>query len=469
MHGLRLLFATAVMAGPIVGYPQSNAGVTVIDNPGGGTIAYAQLPAQHTVQGAMGKVLQYVHSRFGARPQVSRVMRGADGNSLAVTFSVKPTTGSTGEIAGLALVIVSASAPAQGAVLTDQADRFRTSVKSMLQQLGSQAGPQKSASDSPSTPSMPAPAPPQAQAPAPAPAPAPTPAAATSAAAAPAGKSEPPPPAAPLHQTPFPDGSGSLGLPDGWTITGTHWGEVIAKGPTPAGLHFNWQFAATERPQGGGGPGAPLVIPYSTDAGATFKAVMTQNLQRQHKTVPSIDILASAPVADHEYFVVANAGAVDGQVPLRTWAHVAISPLNNAGGYQITLYMINVPQQNADQTRGTAIAMFSSYKVNSDVVAAQIHAETQKQQQWFEHQQADYHARQQAQDQQFANYQRQQDVKDRQFAAFDNGLLNNTVVFDKDLNGHGTVSNDLADALVQADPNRFQEVPASDYVKGIDY
>jgi hypothetical protein len=78
-------------------------------------------------------------------------------------------------------------------------------------------------------------------------------------------------------------------------------------------------------------------------------------------------------------------------------------------------------------------------------------------------------AREQAQDQQFASYQRQEDAKDRQFAAFDNGLLNNTVVFDKDLNGHGTVSNDLADALVQADPNRFQEVTASDYVKGIDY
>ena len=93
MHGLRLFFAAALMAGPIVAYPQSNAGVTVIDNPGGGTIAYAQMPAQHTVQGAMGRVLQYTHSRFGARPQVVRVMRGADGNSLAVTFTVTPTTG----------------------------------------------------------------------------------------------------------------------------------------------------------------------------------------------------------------------------------------------------------------------------------------------------------------------------------------------------------------------------------------
>jgi hypothetical protein len=35
------------------------------------------------------------------------------------------------------------------------------------------------------------------------------------------------------------------------------------------------------------------------------------------------------------------------------------------------------------------------------------------QQQWFEHQQADYHARQRAQDQQFANCERQEDAKDR--------------------------------------------------------
>jgi hypothetical protein len=113
--------------------------------------------------------------------------------------------------------------------------------------------------------------------------------------------------------------------------------------------------------------------------------------------------------------------------------------------------------------------MFSSYKVNNDAAVAQIHSDMQKQQQWFQRQQADFHAREQAQNAQFAGYQRQEDAKDRQFAAFENGLLNNTVVFDKELNGHGTVSNVVADALVQADPNRFQEVSASEYVKGIDY
>jgi hypothetical protein len=63
-----------------------------------------------------------------------------------------------------------------------------------------------------------------------------TPARVTMAPSAPevAATSGPGAPAAPLHETPFPDGSGSIGLPDGWTITGAHAGEVTAKGPASA-------------------------------------------------------------------------------------------------------------------------------------------------------------------------------------------------------------------------------------------
>src|ERR1700689_3571668 len=140
MRRLQLISSAVVFAWCLAAGAQSNNGVTVIDNPGGGTIAYAQMPAQHTLQGALGKVLQYAHSRFGARPQISRVMRGADGNSLAVIFTVKPPDQGNQEIAGLALVAVSPSAPGKGAVLTDQADRFRSTVGPMLKQLQSGAG-----------------------------------------------------------------------------------------------------------------------------------------------------------------------------------------------------------------------------------------------------------------------------------------------------------------------------------------
>jgi hypothetical protein len=274
-------------------------------------------------------------------------------------------------------------------------------------------------------------------------------------------------PAAKLHVAQFPDGTGSVGLPDGWTITGAHTGEVVARGPGPAGMHFFWQFTANDR--GHGLLGNALQIPYGTDAGATLKAVFTQLAERQHHAAPSFDILANLHLVNQEYFVVVNVGAIADQPPLRAWAHVVIGPPNDQGNYQITLYVINVPLENADQTQGTAVAMFSSYKLNNAAVVAQIHSQMQRDAQWFARQQSDFHAREAAQDRQFASYQRQQDVQERQFAAFDNGLLNNTVVFDKELNGHGTVADDLADALVKADPNRFEEVPASGYVKGIDY
>ena len=48
-------------------------------------------------------------------------------------------------------------------------------------------------------------------------------------------------------------------------------------------------------------------------------------------------------------------------------------------------------------------------------------------------------------------------------------LRGNTVIRDNELNGHGRVSNDLANALVQANPSRFEAVPTSEYIKGIDY
>jgi hypothetical protein len=138
MNLRRLILSALFIVSPPIGVAQSNGPVTIIDNPGGGSIAYAELPLQHTVQGAMGKVLQYVSQRFGARPQVDRVMKSPDGNSLALTFTVQPPNGGQ-EITGLALVAVSESKPGAGAVLSDQSDRFRTTLKPMLKHLQQEA------------------------------------------------------------------------------------------------------------------------------------------------------------------------------------------------------------------------------------------------------------------------------------------------------------------------------------------
>jgi hypothetical protein len=457
---------------------QSNNGVTVINNPGGGTIAYAQMPAQHTLQGALSKVLQYVHSRFGARPQISRVMRGSDGNSLAAIFTVQSPGQGNQEIAGLALVAVSSSAPGKGAVLTDQADRFRSTVAPMLKRLQSGAGLLATGSSPASaTASAPALAPESPVAPAPTKTPS---GSDTSAATSLPAKGRPSAasgaPAAPLHQTQFPDGSGSIGLPDGWTITGAHAGEVIAKGPATAALHFDWQIPALDpndpRSRGLMRPGTAasfVDIPYGTDGANTFKAAYTQFLQKHGKSPPTIEIVDSSAVGPKEALVSARIGAVDGQGPTLALVDIGIGPPDNQASYVITVYIIGVPQDLAQQSQATVVAMLHSYKANQDVASAQIRADSQKTQQFTAQTLAEMQRRQAASDQQFAAFQRSQDAEERQFQAFDNNLLDRTVIRDTDLNAHGTVSNDLADALVNANPNRFQEVSASDYVKGIDY
>jgi hypothetical protein len=451
----RLYLLALVFACPLTAFAQASGGVTVIDNPGGGTIAYAQMPLQHTLQGALGKVLQYAHSRFGAKPQVDRVMRGADGNSLAVTFTVKSTTTGGQDIAGLALVAVSQSGPGKGALLFDQADRFRTTAGPMLNRLLSGAGLSAAGAGSQASATSASGAAPAAPAPI-----APSGSAASSTANSSA--KGPAAPAAPLHQTPFPDGSGSIGLPDGWTLTGAHAGEVTAQGPAPAALHFDWQISALDSndPRSlnlrrGVGAGSFTIIPYGTDGANTFKAAFTQFIQRQHKPVPSIDIIESTQLSPQETIVVADIGSMNGQSPTRDLIDVGIAPKNQLGGYLITLYIIGFPQQLAAQNQATVTAIFHSYKVNTGVQLAQIHADSQATQAFTQST--------------IARMNRNQDAQDRQFQAFDNNLLDRTVIRDSDWNAQGTVSDGLADALVKANPNRFQEVPPSQYIKGIDY
>jgi hypothetical protein len=455
MHRQKLFLVALSFAWPFIVAAQSNGAVTEIANPGGGTIAYAQLPQQHTLQGAMGKVLQYAHSHFGARPQITQVLRGSDGNSLAVIFTVKSTSQGGQDIDALALVAVSPSGPGIGALLSDQADRFRTTVGPMLKRLQSGTGLAAAGASTPAAASASGSGSP----------------AAVTAAKLPTGSgtsagspsSGPAAPAAALRQTSFPDGSGSIGLPDGWTIAGAHAGQVIARGPPPAGLNFDWQISALDpndpRSQNlrrGVSAASFVIIPYGTDGPNTFKSALTQLLQKQHKSVPSIDIVDSQQLSPQETKLVANIGAIDGQGgPTQAFVDIGTAAKNSMGGYLITVYMVSLPQQTAAQNRATVTAIFQSYKPNTTVALGEIHGDVQAAQNFTERT--------------VGIMESNQDAQDRQFQAFDNNLLDRTVIRDADLNGHGTVSNDLANALVEANPNRFQEVPPSEYVKGIDY
>jgi hypothetical protein len=347
--------------------------------------------------------------------------------------------------------------------LSDQADRFRSTVGPMLKLLQGGAGLAGTGSSSAGAPAQ-APTPTSGSTQATAPA-----SAAPSLAGPSAAVSSSPggaagaaaTPTATLHQTAFPDGSGSIGLPDGWAITGAHAGEVTAKGPGGAGLHFDWPIPALDpsdprsRGLGRGGAGSLVAIAHNTDAANAFKSAIAQLYQKRGKAPPTIEIVDTKRLSPQESLLVANVGAVDGQSPTRSFIDIGLGPLDNFGAYTIFLYTISFPQRIGEQAQPTVTAIFHSYKVNQDVALAEIRADNHKVQQFTQSTISDMN--------------RRQDAQDRQFQAFDNNLLDRTVIRDTDLNAHGTVSNDLAGALIDANPNRFQEVPPSEYVKGIDY
>src|SRR5262249_8475539 len=120
-----------------------------------------------------------------------------------------------------------------------------------------------------------------------------------------------------------------------------------------------------------------------------------------------------------------------------------------------SLYNVAVPAALAGQEANTVAAMFKAFKPDYRVVAGQINADSRLIAQNFANT-TDY-------------LNRLNDASERSTQATSDYLRGNTVISDSYLNGHGRVSDDVASALIAADPNRFQAVSSSNYIRGIDY
>ena len=89
-------------------------------------------------------------------------------------------------------------------------------------------------------------------------------------------------------------------------------------------------------------------------------------------------------------------------------------------------------------------------------------------------QHANWSASQESNTAQYSNSSDGQDTRARNNQGFDNYILDQTVVQDNNMYnngtiGHGAAWNSTADALVKADPNRFEYVDNPNDLKGMDY
>jgi hypothetical protein len=196
----------------------------------------------------------------------------------------------------------------------------------------------------------------------------------------------------------------------------------------------------------------------------------------------------------------------DGQGMKKLIDNFCITPLTQWGAYTIHRVYNIMTDDQSEREQNTVAAMMQTVKVNQQVMAQQtqqlLAQKQQSDQQWrdwgqqqsdriraqsqamqksnadrqagYDRQNAAYWDRQHSNAVQYSNSDDGMDTRARNNQSFSNYILDQTVVQDNNMDGngtigHGTVWNSTADALVKADPNRFEYVTQPNFWQGTDY
>lgn len=265
----------------------------------------------------------------------------------------------------------------------------------------------------------------------------------------------------------FPDGSGSMGLPPGWTVISAQLGDVLAQGPQGEKLRFGLVIPVIDptSPQAGVlmprgvAPGNFIVVPYSADAATLFTQGSAQIAQKQGRQAPTITIQSTrnlpANFGGKNFAVYGLVDAHDGRGAQAMVTQMIVTPPQVLGAYQMTVYEITAPPQVMANDSSTITAIYTNYNLNTQFVTAAVNAQI---------------AQSEIQEQQILDAaRRQSDQTEKSTAAFSNILLDQTVIRNTETGEHFTVSNQRADWLTRHNPYLFEEVPGSEYIKGVDY
>jgi hypothetical protein len=432
---LRLLAFLALVLWLSPAAATAQESLAVIDGRGGGKVVYGPVD-QDSPQGAMAAVLRYVHHEFGDVPSVGKVFQSRDGQNFGAFFTVTAKTRGDKAFAGLVIVSLAGGAKPAAAVLYDESARFAQTQPQLLHTL--------------------------------------TEAWRTAAAAGGASASGSVPP---LTPTRFPDGSGAINLPAGWRITFASHGAALIAGPrgesvllsNSAGPIYdpnNPQVQARLRYANARHP--PILCPTS-DALHTYLCVLQHNVGQ-----PTFQLKKSRPIpalrhAVEAVLIDADLDLHDGRGLMSCELGLSITAVGPLGDRTLGVNGTCAPQATAAQEQPTLKAIYDSYSMNGEVVAQEYAGDERRSRQAGANARAQANAAHAAEDARSASFQAHMDNIDRFSKSFQNIQLNQTELQDNDQHTRGAVPNDLADAWVKANPDRFQTVPARDFLKGADF
>lgn len=440
-----------------------------IDTPQGGMIVYGAVDGVETQAAAMGEILRAVHNNCGERPQIGQVFKFRGTETVGVFFTVVNHPGGNRNVAGLVVAAQTGPRSVEAALVSDAAERFGTTVNPMLERLfgvwhpggGEDSGPTSGGGPSAS--------------------------------------------GVTLHTVIASDNSVSVDVPDGWTLDPRSGrGAIIVKGPHGEVVALNmlrhavdptsqWQRQFLRN--GGRVPPGSIVYPYHGNLAKVFPELF-QAWRRANGLAPAkleIEQIEQMPTSEGQECVQAKGHMDPDGNGMQTMNDMmcAIKPLS-WGGYTVTLSHALLPNDIAEQEHDTQQAIIASWRLNQEVIKRQLAQDMQQKaandqaimrgtqqainqiHQIGQQATARYNATQAANDAQHAGYWARQNSNARNSQGFSNYLLDQTVIQDNNMHnngtvGHGTVWNSTANALVKADPNRFEMVTTPNYWRGVDY
>jgi len=480
--------------------------ITTLDAAQGGKISYGTVAGATTQPAAMSKILTNMQNTCGEKPQIGKVFQFKGTKTVGVFFTVTDHSKGNKKVAGLVLSAASGPRQVEAALLSNDAQRIDKTVNPMLHQLFGvwHPGGQSVASGS---------------------------SAGVQSASAGSGHSGPAAhlhtvTAADNSATiGLADGwqldphSASSTM----VLIGPNGEMAVYAANKPAVDPNNPQQVQAVRYGIYKGSGT-MLYPYHQDLGKAYPELL-QAWRRANNASPAklqVDKIEpmNPPNGGGSCVLVTGHIDADGQGMKKLVDDMCQYPPAQWGAYSITRNFEIMTDAQFEQEHSTVMAMFMSAKVNQQVMNQQMQQKLQQKQQsdqqwraWGQQQsdriraqgeaaQKSFADRQAANDAQHAGYWDQQHNNDVQHAkwsnsqesntvpysnssdgedtrarnnqGFDNYILDQTVVQDNNMYnngtiGHGTQWNSTADALVKADPDRFEYVDKPNYWEGTDF
>lgn len=286
-----------------------------------------------------------------------------------------------------------------------------------------------------------------------------------------------------LQTTSLAGGSGTVGVPSGWTLTSsTQFGNAVIDGPERQRVLLGASFEIVEPGstsaqmlEQSGQAGKFFIVPFESPDKALVSMMPKLNRMNAAAGQPTEDIdqvlsvspiPASTPGGIAVDMVVATTRHEHGDTPFKSRIDMESIRVGNGGWMLYISAIVTAPAAIYDRDEGTMIATVASWKLDDRVVAANTRTAIDQQNRRFDAMERSIQAEQSAFEDYLHSVQASSDAVERSNDDFDEMIRGVRAVEDSTTGERTYVDlgnvTDVVERMNEADPGRYHEIPLRD-------